>query len=153
MARPKKPPRPPIPDDIVAEVVHASDLSCCICQKPNSYRDIHHIDEDRTNNDVANLAVVCKECHTEIHAHREFSRKLTPATVTKYRDEWLKLVQERRRAQAGHPAAAQRTMTTEQARRHAQRLRDLYKPFYDAVLVMKNIVDPGIQTMRSPIEK
>ena len=43
-----------------------------------------------------NLAVLCFDCHDEAHIKGGVGRKLTPAVVTKYRDEWLKDVQLRR---------------------------------------------------------
>lgn len=29
--------------------------------------DVHHLDEDRTNNDVNNLIIICPTCHAKIH--------------------------------------------------------------------------------------
>lgn len=45
--------------------------SCCIC----GYSDqqdalvVHHIDMDRTNNNIQNLAVICANCHACIHSY------------------------------------------------------------------------------------
>lgn len=44
--------------------------SCLMCR--DRFRDIvpadiHHIDHDRTNNDLGNLALLCCNCHAAIH--------------------------------------------------------------------------------------
>lgn len=40
-----------------------------ICNKCGSKKNIvvHHRDYDRTNNDISNLEILCKECHTSYH--------------------------------------------------------------------------------------
>lgn len=59
------------------------DWKCCVCgyedfkdlqytKGHNSFKypvilDVHHIDGDRTNNDVNNLCIVCPTCHAKIH--------------------------------------------------------------------------------------
>lgn len=32
---------------------------------------VHHKDEDRTNNDLSNLTILCKKCHQEHHMERD----------------------------------------------------------------------------------
>jgi hypothetical protein len=53
---------------------------------------IHHIDEDPSNDSFDNLAVLCLECHTETQLHGGFHRKLDGDQVTLYRDDWFALV-------------------------------------------------------------
>ncbi len=50
---------------IAAEVMFASDRTCCICRSAGRKTEIHHIDEDPSNNDFNNLAVVCKDCQSD----------------------------------------------------------------------------------------
>lgn len=38
---------------------------------------VHHRDEDRTNNDLTNLEVLCKRCHQRHHEHRDIEGKYT----------------------------------------------------------------------------
>lgn len=38
---------------------------CCLCEY-NKYIDLHHIDEDRKNNHVSNIATLCPNHHTEV---------------------------------------------------------------------------------------
>jgi len=41
---------------------------CFICKEENIKKiDVHHIDQDRTNNDITNLIPLCKSCHRYIH--------------------------------------------------------------------------------------
>ena len=40
--------------------------SCEVCGNPAKF--IHHIDEDKGNHDISNLAVLCRNCHWVIHS-------------------------------------------------------------------------------------
>jgi hypothetical protein len=41
---------------------------CSICGYDNEHAlEVHHIDEDRSNNDITNLKVLCANCHTLTH--------------------------------------------------------------------------------------
>src|SRR5262245_41556554 len=57
---------------------------------------IHHIDEDPSNNDIANLAVLCTECHNDTMIRGGFGKKLRAEEVRLYRDEWIKRVAARK---------------------------------------------------------
>ena len=84
--------RTSIPNDLVAEVLFASDRTCCVCQEKGKPVQIHHIDGNPSNNAIENLAVLCLDCHNETQIKGGFGRQLTASVVTKYRDEWLKFV-------------------------------------------------------------
>jgi len=43
---------------------------CAICGSTKNIV-VHHIDYDRTNNELENLKVLCKKHHQEIHCHRD----------------------------------------------------------------------------------
>ena len=88
--------RRPIPEELEAQVSFASNLTCCVCKDRSKRTQFHHIDENPSNNIFENLAVLCFDCHDEAHIKGGVGRKLTPAVVTKHRDEWLKDVQLRR---------------------------------------------------------
>lgn len=77
-----------IPDDVAAEVMFASDRTCCICKDSNRNVQIHHIDGDPSNNDPSNLAVLCTDHHSEVHSKLAFARNLSAETVVLYRDNW-----------------------------------------------------------------
>lgn len=57
---------------------------------------LHHIDDDPSNNDLSNLAALCLECHRETQIVGGFDRKLNAEQVTLYRDDWLRVVAEQR---------------------------------------------------------
>lgn len=86
---------------------------------------IHHIDDDPSNNEQSNLAVVCLQHHSEAHVRGGMDRKLTPALLRKYRLEWVARVKGRRE-RADRIAASEsaieanlsmRTLTAEEALR------------------------------------
>jgi hypothetical protein len=76
---------------------------------------LHHIDEDHSNNAIANLAVLCLECHHETQVRGGVAGPLSQSDVTKYRDDWHSQVQRRRdqadalavEVMSGSPAARQ----------------------------------------------
>ena len=45
---------------------------CAICgwDEDEEILDVHHIDEDRTHNDIENLIILCPICHTKLTRHR-----------------------------------------------------------------------------------
>jgi hypothetical protein len=97
--------RIPIPDDVASDVIWSSDSTCCVCADRSKAFQIHHIDEDPSNNDPSNLAVLCLQCHDDTQITGGFGRKLNAPLVIKYRDEWTRRVAERRR-QADEIAAS-----------------------------------------------
>lgn len=87
-----------IPSDLVADVMFASDSTCCVCRERGKAVQVHHVDEDPGNNTIENLAVLCLECHNHTQLNGGFGRKLNATLVIKYRDEWLVRVIQRRDA-------------------------------------------------------
>lgn len=85
-----------IPQDVVAEVLFASDHTCCKCWIAGKDVQVHHIDDDPANNNLANLAVLCFECHNETQVRGGFGRRFSPHEATRYRDDWLVRVRNRR---------------------------------------------------------
>lgn len=84
--------RTPIPEDVAAEVVHRHYRTCCVCNIGGRPFQIHHIDDDPTNQDPANLAVLCLECHDLTQIRGGFGRKLKAPEVIKSRDDWVQRV-------------------------------------------------------------
>lgn len=78
------------------EVMFASDRTCCVCNERGKSVQIHHVDEDPSNNVFENLAVLCLQCHDETQISGGFGRKLNANLVTKYRDKWYQRVRNRR---------------------------------------------------------
>lgn len=88
--------RVPIPEQTAVQVLFEHDHTCCICNEPGKGVQIHHIDDDNTNPAYENLAVLCLQDHNDTQISGGFGRKLSAAEVTKYRDEWIRRVGERR---------------------------------------------------------
>lgn len=88
--------RVPIDDDVAAGLLYEADRTCCICGIPGRRTQIHHIDEDPSNNDPPNLAVICFECHDQTQLRGGFGRRLDAAQVRRFKQEWATRVAERR---------------------------------------------------------
>src|ERR1700730_9102870 len=106
--------RTPIPDEIAADVMFHHDRTCCVCTMPGKSVQIHHIDENPSNHDPENLAVLCLEHHEETQIRGGFGRKLRDVDVRKHRDDWLRRVAERRSA-ADKIIVERMTMVTPEA--------------------------------------
>lgn len=100
----RKKPRKPVPKNIAAKVLVASDRTCCVCRQAGLNVQIHHVDENPANGDEANLAVLCFECHNKTQVQGGFGRTLDAGQLRLYRRDWLTRV-ECRRAQAERIAA------------------------------------------------
>ncbi len=103
--------RVPVPEKVAAEVMFASDRTCCVCRLEKHKVQIHHIDEDTSNNDFANLAVICLHCHSDAHTTGAFVRKLTPELLRLYNSSWRDMV--RLRLMPGAEGAGQRELAAE----------------------------------------
>ena len=88
--------RVPISADQAAEAMFASDRTCCVCNERGKTVQIHHVDDDPSNNGTENLAVLCLECHNDTQTKGGFGRRLNSDLVIKYRNEWLLRVSKRR---------------------------------------------------------
>ena len=88
--------RIPIPVSTETEVMYQHDRTCCVCNQPGKSVQIHHIDEDPSNNELGNLAVLCLEDHNSTQVRGGFSKQLKAPDVIKYRNEWVRRVRERR---------------------------------------------------------
>ena len=87
--------RTSIPTKVVEEVLHTSNMTCCVCKKEKKDVQIHHIDLDKNNNNIENLATLCPDCHNKAHQTGGNTRNLTPRRVKKFKDEWHKICEEK----------------------------------------------------------
>lgn len=85
-----------ISQELSSSVLFKSDRTCCVCQIRGKRVQIHHIDEDPSNNDPVNLSVLCFDCHDETQMRGGFGKHLTSSVVRQYRDDWLSRVNNRR---------------------------------------------------------
>lgn len=88
--------RTAVPAAVLADVMLASDSTCCHCRTRGKAVQLHHLDEDPSNNNISNLAVLCLECHNQTQVSGGFGRTLSEPIVRKYRDEWHTRVESRR---------------------------------------------------------
>ena len=88
--------RIPIPKDIAAKVLFLSDRTCCVCNQQGKQVQIHHIDEDPSNNEIDNLSVLCLEHHNDTMVSGGFGRNLDSNQVILYRNEWHARVSKRK---------------------------------------------------------
>jgi hypothetical protein len=84
--------RPGIPAPISEEVLYRNKHICCICRTPNKHVQIHHIDGNPNNNVLANLAVVCLDCHSLVTGHSGLGRQYAPGEVRKYKKAWEQII-------------------------------------------------------------
>ncbi len=89
--------RPKVPVSIEAEVLFKSNHICCICRTKGKDVQIHHIDGNKSNNNPANLAVLCLDCHSQVTGRRGLGRSYTPSEIRKYKRSWEQYVQDTRK--------------------------------------------------------
>jgi hypothetical protein len=76
--------------------MYSHDRMCCVCEVFGLGVQIHHIDEDPTNHNPDNLAVLCLQHHEETQVRGGFGRKLVADDVRHARDELVLKVSVRR---------------------------------------------------------
>jgi hypothetical protein len=84
--------RTTIPVDVAARVLFLADRTCCVCRTRGKPVQIHHIDENPTNHEPRNLAVLCFDCHRDTQIRGGFDRKLDGEQIILYRDDWHRQV-------------------------------------------------------------
>jgi hypothetical protein len=85
-------PRKRITQHLVDEVLFRSNHTCCICRTKGKDVQIHHIDGNRSNNGIGNLAVVCLDCHSKVTGRRGLGQSYSPGEVRKYKRSWEQAV-------------------------------------------------------------
>jgi hypothetical protein len=88
--------RVPVPPDVAAKMLFASDYTCCVCRERGRPVQIHHIDGDPSNNAEINLSALCLICHGQTQAKGGFGRKLDAKLINEYRGDWVQRVGIRR---------------------------------------------------------
>lgn len=89
--------RTSVPEEVADNVQFLSDRTCCVCRHSNKAYQLHHLNEDPSDHDADNLAVLCLDCHDRTQTKGGFGRHLRAGQVRLYRDEWYELVNARRR--------------------------------------------------------
>jgi hypothetical protein len=78
--------RPAIPKSVQQKLLLANRHACCVCQKARVQ--IHNIDGNPSNNDVANLAALCTDHHDLATMQLGLTKKLTPEEVKEHKRTW-----------------------------------------------------------------
>lgn len=78
--------RKKIPPKVSSELLVANRHACCVCQSKGVQ--IHHIDEDPSNNLIENLAALCLPCHDQASMQIGLSKKLRAEEIRIYKTEW-----------------------------------------------------------------
>lgn len=89
-----------IPEKLRQTILYNAHHRCCMCYREENLQ-IHHIDGNRNNNTIDNLAVLCKKHHDNAHNPGAFYCKLKPDAIKKYMQDWTSYV-ERERAENGN---------------------------------------------------
>jgi hypothetical protein len=87
-----------IPKSVEAEVMYQSDRKCCVCQDQGVH--IHHLD-NKNNNEINNLALLCFKCHDEATKTGSLSRKLSKETIIIYRKQHYQVIKNKRQKALG----------------------------------------------------
>jgi len=88
--------RTKIPKEIAAKIMFQMDRTCCVCREGGKDVQTHHVNDDPSNHDMDNLAVLCFDCHNKTQLLGGFGRKLDSEQVKLYRNEWIQTVSEYR---------------------------------------------------------
>jgi hypothetical protein len=93
-----------IPKNLANDVMFASDRTCCVCRTEKLKVQIHHIDENPSNNTFENLAVACLFCHVDAHSTTPFVRNMNPDLLRKYNNNWRAVVKTKMMPDSLHPS-------------------------------------------------
>jgi len=91
-------PRRPIPVALKQKLLYESQYCCSICQRRGCQ--IHHIDQDHSNNAEENLIVLCTAHHDEAHTIRTMSSNLDARGLRNAKRAWTEQVRNARAAAA-----------------------------------------------------
>lgn len=78
-----------IPRPLGLQVLYASARTCCVCRVPRKPVEIHHIDQNPSNNVEPNLVVICRNCHDEAHTKHSMSNNLSVGHLKHAKKTWL----------------------------------------------------------------
>lgn len=87
-------PRPKIPKPLERRLLYESAYVCVVCQ--SSGCQIHHIDQNHSNNNEDNLVVLCHKHHDEAHTTRQLSKNLDPKALKDAKTAWVSNVKQQR---------------------------------------------------------
>ena len=77
-----------VPADKAAQVLFRNRRRCCVCREPRKPVHLHHIDEDPSNNEWDNLAVLCLDHHSDVTGNQGLGRNYSPEEISLYKENW-----------------------------------------------------------------
>lgn len=77
-----------IPERISSTLLFLNRHRCCICREPRKPVQIHHIDENPSNNNMRNLAVLCVECHSTVSGNQGFGKNYSKKEIGLFKKDW-----------------------------------------------------------------
>ncbi len=77
------------------ELLYKSARTCCVCRISKKPIELHHIDQDPSNNTWNNLVVLCRCCHDEAHTKHTMSKNLSLEHLRHTKESWGAEVAER----------------------------------------------------------
>ena len=77
-----------IPERISSKLLFLNRHRCCVCREPRKPVQIHHIDENPSNNDISNLAVLCVECHSTVSGNQGFGKNYSKKEIVLFKNNW-----------------------------------------------------------------
>lgn len=83
--------RPPIPTEVINQLLYESNCTCCICKNSNNGVVIHHIEEwhiSKSHN-PDNLIVLCPNHHDKAHSHSDLTLNMTKERLVNFKKEWI----------------------------------------------------------------
>jgi tetratricopeptide (TPR) repeat protein len=106
--------RAPVSEEIKAQILFQNDHCCCMCHrgpKDGVRIQIHHINEDTSENRPENLAVLCRDCHDMLRDRPWMGQIPIQEEIRQYKAAWEKAVAEKRRHQEFPPVTIKEKIT------------------------------------------
>lgn len=75
-----------IPKATSTRLLYNCAWTCCVCGKRGCQ--IHHIDEDPSNNTIENLVFICNDCHEKAHSDFKMSKNLKAEHLKTFKKLW-----------------------------------------------------------------
>lgn len=100
-----------IPQSTQDELLFNTDHTCSRCRERNKDVQVHHIDGNSNNNDLANLVVLCLDCHSRVTGKRGLGKGYSPGEVRRLKRSWEQHVRESRSPRRPQPKYQLQTLS------------------------------------------